>query len=228
MLRKLIKENKLNINEEQIFLLEKFMKSVIETNTKFNLTAILNEESFIKKHIIDSLLFFKFNEWNFKTVADIGTGAGIPGVILAIIKPSTHFTLIDSNSKKVTFINDFIKENKLENIIAIKARAEELELEFDLVTSRAVSLTPMMLEISSHLVKVGGKIILYKGRNLKKELCEKIEGVIPELGLQLEGIKEYKLEDEGLRNFIEYKKISKNKKGYPRLFKDIKAKSICS
>lgn len=228
MLKKLINEHNLKVTEKQILLLKKFMEAVIETNSKFNLTAILDREMFIKKHIIDSLLFFKYNEWNYETVADIGTGAGIPGIILAIVRPETNFTLIDSNNKKIIFINEFATENKLGNVKGIKARSEELELKADLVISRAVAPMPMMLEIASHLAKINGKIIFFKGKNLKEELCEKIEGEVPELGVRLKKIIEYELNNEGKRHFIEYIKESKNAKGYPRLFKDIKAKGICS
>lgn len=228
MLRELLKEHNINISEYQSTLLEKFMEKVIETNSKFNLTAILDREAFIKKHIIDSLLFLKFNKWDFMSVADIGTGAGIPGIVLAIIKPKTHFILVDSNNKKIMFINEFIKDNNITNVEAIKARAEELEIKVDLVTSRAVAAMPMMLEVSSHLVNVGGKIILYKGKNLEEELCSGIKGPIPKLGLQFESITKYELDSENTRHFIEYNKISENAKGYPRLFKDIKAKNLCS
>lgn len=228
MLKKFIEEYNLDITENQIDLLENFMKSVIETNVKFNLTAINDKKTFIKKHIIDSLLFLKYNEWNFKTVVDIGTGAGIPGVILSIVKPKTKFTLLDSNSKKVEFISRFSIVNGINNITVVKARAEEFKGKFDLVISRAVATMPMMLEIIAHLSKKNGKIILYKGRNLKKELCERIAGNIPELGLVLKNIKKYELENEGIRHFIEYEKIGKNQKGYPRLFKNIKSKDLCS
>jgi 16S rRNA (guanine527-N7)-methyltransferase len=146
---------------------------------------------------------------------DIGTGAGIPGVILAIAKPETEFILVDSTEKKINFINNFCEENGITNLKAVVSRAEELQEEVDMLTSRAVAALPKLLEISSHLVKVGGDIILYKGKNLEEEMCPKLEGEIEELGLKFDFIKRYELK-ENERTIIKYNKVKENKKGYPR------------
>lgn len=148
-------------------------------------------------------------------------------MILGIAKPETQFTLIDSNGKKIDFINEFCKENGIDNVKAVKARSEEIDGTFDLVTSRAVASLPMLLEISSHLAKVGGELIFYKGRNIGEEMCPKLEGEIKQLGLKFEENKNYNLLDDNERHFTRYSKVGKNMDGYPRLFKDIKAKGLC-
>jgi 16S rRNA (guanine527-N7)-methyltransferase len=151
-------------------------------------------------------------------VTDIGTGAGIPGVILAIAKPETEFVLIDSTQKKINFINEFANENNLENLKAIAGRAEELEkIKTDLVTSRAVAALPKMLELASNFAKVNGEVILYKGRNIKDEFCPKLKKEIKELGLTYKEIINYKLDDESERSLVIYNKTKENMKGYPRL-----------
>jgi len=221
--------NKYNIelSSEQIDLLQKYMEAVVEANKSFNLTAITDEQEFITKHIVDSLLILDQVEWNFKTVADIGTGAGIPGVILAIVKPETEFTLIDSTAKKIDFINNFCEANGIKNVKAIVGRSEELEMKFDMVTSRAVASLPILLEITSHLVNIGGKLIFYKGRNLQDEMCHRISGEIRQLGLTFESMKEYELDSENMRSIVAYDKTAETLQDYPRLYKEIKSKNFC-
>jgi 16S rRNA (guanine527-N7)-methyltransferase len=154
---------------------------------------------------------------NYESAIDIGTGAGIPGVILGIALPKTKFTLVDSTEKKINFINEFVKNNGIDNVTAVASRAEELELKADLVTSRAVAALPKLLELASHLVNINGEVIFYKGRNLEEEKCPKLLGTIEELGLEYIETKDYDLNPETKRSFIKYKKIKENKKGYPRI-----------
>ena len=228
-MNKYLEQYGFDLTDKQIDLLTKFKDAVIENNKKFNLTSITDEKEFILKHIIDSLLIFKEIEWNYESVLDIGTGAGLPGVVLAIVKEETNFTLLDSTQKKIDFINEFAKENGIKNITAINKRAEEeAEDQYDLVTSRAVAPLPRMLEIASHYIKLNGDLILYKGRNIEEELCNKIKGTIDVLGLKYEEIIKYKLDEDNERTLIKYKKIKENKKGFPREWKDIKRKDLCN
>ena len=227
MIKLTLQKHNIELSAEQIALLQKYMEAVVETNKSFNLTAITDEQEFITKHIVDSLLILNHIDWNFKTVADIGTGAGIPGVILAIAKPETQFTLIDSTAKKIDFINNFCEANGITNVKAIVGRSEELEMKFDMVTSRAVATLPILLEITSHLINIGGKAIFYKGRNLQDEMCHRISGEIRVLGLEFESMKEYELDSENMRSIVTYNKNSETLKEYPRLYKEIKNKNLC-
>ena len=228
-MNKYLEQYGFDLTSEQIDLLNEFKNAVIENNKKFNLTSITDEKEFILKHIIDSLLILKEIDWEYKDVLDIGTGAGLPGVVLAIVNEDTKFTLIDSTQKKIDFINEFVKSNGIKNVKAINKRAEEeTEQTFDLVTSRAVAPLPKMLEIASHYIKINGELILYKGRNIEDEICNKIKGKIVELGLMYEGIIKYNLDDENERSLIKYKKIKENKKGFPREWKEIKRKDLCN
>jgi 16S rRNA (guanine527-N7)-methyltransferase len=128
-------------------------------------------------------------------------------MILAIVFEDTNFTLIDSTSKKIEFLKRFIEEYKIKNVKLLDSRVEEVEnLGADLVISRGVAKVPKLLELTYHLLEKDGEIILYKGRNVEDELCEKIRGDIPSLGLQYKGTINYDLDSETKRALVIYKK----------------------
>ena len=212
-------------NEE---LINKFIDWVLEKNKEFNLTSITNRKEFELKHIKDSLMLLEKVDWKYNNVIDIGTGAGIPGLILAMALPDVHFTLLDSNKKKIHFIKLFCEKYKIKNISLVNERAELYNEErYDLVIARAVTSVPKLIEIMSHLVKVNGEIILYKGRHVEEEMCERISKKIDELGLVFKTIVKYNLNSENKRSLVIYKKMKTNKRGYPRSWKVIKRKDLC-
>ena len=167
----------IELNSYQIEQYYKYMNLLIEWNEKVNLTAIIEPEDIILKHFIDSLTIAKYINENDK-IADIGTGAGFPGLPLKILKPQNEIILIDSLNKRIKFLEKVIEENKLENISALHIRAEEIghnELYrggFDIVTSRAVAKLNVLLEYMLPLTKVGGKCICLNGPNIEQELEE--------------------------------------------------------
>ena len=139
-----LKRIDIEINNEKIEQLYKYMNLLIEWNEKVNLTAIIEPDDIILKHFVDSLTVCKEIKGNIK-VADIGTGAGFPGLPIKILKPEIHMTLIDSLNKRIKFLDEVITKNNLINISTIHARAEEIGHNknyrgmFDIVVSRAVA-----------------------------------------------------------------------------------------
>jgi len=164
---------------ETVSKFERYMKLVLAWNEKVNLTAIKDENDFIKKHFIDSILCAGFSELiNAETVIDVGTGAGFPGVPLALIFPQKQFLLIDSTGKKIKILGEITAALEIPNVTLIHARAEELSRKeeyrekFDLCVSRAVANLAVLSEYCLPFVSAGGSFISYKGPDTDKEVKE--------------------------------------------------------
>ena len=226
MLKNLLKEYKLN--DKQIHLLNKLRGLVIEYNKHTNITSIIEEKEFNEKHILDSISIVKFYELENKTILDVGSGGGLPGLVLAIALPSSKITMLDSNNKKIEFINYAIKELELKNSSTIYSRIEVSDTveKYDIVLSRAVSPLNILLEITSPSVKVNGELIYYKGINLEQELPKKWEIVKEKLGIDFIEINTFNLNDSTIRKFISFKKINSKRKTQIRDFSQIKKKPI--
>ena len=159
----------------QLEQLEKFYQLLIEWNEKINLTRITNKEDVYLKHYYDSLTLSKAIDLNqVKTLCDVGTGAGFPGIVLKIMYPNLQITLIDSLQKRVNYLNDVIQKLKLENIEAIHKRGEDYQGKFDVVTSRAVANIEKLVGYTMHLVSKEGVFIAMKG-NIEEELTEEVK-----------------------------------------------------
>lgn len=169
--------NKLNIKitEEQLNKLELFYDLLIKWNDLINLTRITKKEDVYLKHFYDSLTLTKVvNLNNINTLCDVGTGAGFPGIVLKILYPNLKITLIDSLQKRVNYLNEIIKELKLDNIKAIHIRGEDYHEKFDLVTSRAVANIEKLVNYTMHLIEKKGLFIAMKG-DISKELTEEVK-----------------------------------------------------
>ena len=207
LVEKLLKIN-IQIQNEQIEQLYNYMNLLIEWNEKINLTAITEPNEIILKHFVDSLTISKYINKNEK-IADIGTGAGFPGIPLKILNPDNEIVLIDSLNKRINFLNEVIKSNNLNRIQAIHARAEEIghnnnyRGQFDVVTSRAVAKLNVLLEYMLPLVKAGGKCICLKGPNTEQEIDE-AKNALDILGGKIIKIEEITLPDsDNKRTIIE-------------------------
>ena len=216
-------------SNEQLDMLWKFMNHVLETNEKFNLTAIKDEEAFVEKMIFDSALLLNNQKFEGQTIVDIGAGAGFPSVVISILSPETHIVAIDSTAKKINFINDFAKENNL-NIEAVCARAEEYAKEhrgaYLLVTARAVASLRVLIELSMPMLQVGGHLIAMKGPGLKEEIAE-ASGAFKKLKCEIDYIYEDQLpESKEDRYFVYIKKVGETPNKYPRTFGEIKNKPL--
>ena len=170
-----LKELNIEVTEEKLAKLNKFYKLLVEWNSKINLTRIIEEQDVYLKHFYDSLTITKAVDLNkVKTLCDVGTGAGFPGIVLKIFYPNLKVTLIDSLEKRIKYLNEVIKELNLQNIEAIHSRGEDYQGSFDIVTSRAVANIEKLLTYTMHLVKKNGLFIAMKG-NIDKEITPEIE-----------------------------------------------------
>ena len=211
----------INISETEIENFKIYMELLLEWNEKINLTAITNEDDMILKHFIDSLTIKKYMSENEKII-DIGTGAGFPGIPLAIMNKNNEITLMDSLNKRIVFLNDVINKLKLTNVKAIHSRAEELARnktyreKYDIAVSRAVANLSTLVEYMLPFVSVGGKCICMKGPNIEEEL-KNAKNAIKELGGEIIKIENFKLpESDNERNIVIIKKIKETSSKYPR------------
>ena len=157
-----LKAQEINCSEEQLNLLNTFMKVTLETNEKFNLTAIKNEDEFVEKMIYDSALALYDLDLAEKSIIDVGTGAGFPGMVIKILEPKAKVTLLDSTAKKINHLLGFAKEQNIK-VEGIANRAEDYARNnreiFDYATARAVSQLNILLElIKSLLIQMKDKL----------------------------------------------------------------------
>ena len=196
----------------------KYMNSIIEKNQFINLTSIIEPKEFIIKHFIDSLVVSSYLEGN--RIIDIGTGAGFPGVPLAINSSDKSFVLVDSVNKKLDVIRGTIKELNINNIEVIHSRAEELanngeyREKFDIAVSRAVANLTTLVEYMLPFVKVGGTCICMKGPNYENEVDE-ARKAISILGGEIEKVLNIDIEGNE-RNIIFIRKNNSTPTKYPR------------
>jgi 16S rRNA (guanine527-N7)-methyltransferase len=203
---------------------ECLLNDTLTTNEKFNLTAITDEEKFRELMILDSLYPLKLLDFNDKKVVDIGTGAGYPGLPLALAS-NAQFTLLDSTKKKIDHINEYVSTNNITNVIGVVSRAEDYAKkhveEYDIAISRAVAPLNVLLEIVLPMVKVGGYFIAMKGLKALDEI-KLASRAFKELGCVVENIDEFLLPESRERRYnILIKKVKPTNKKYPRLYSEI-------
>ena len=223
-----IKEvEKLNISvtKENLASLARYKDLLVEYNKKFNLTAIKSDEEIYLKHFYDSLTLIKAYSLNGNLkLLDIGTGAGFPGIVLKIFYPDLELTLLDSNHKKIAFLEVVIKELNLKNVTCINSRAENLPKTyreyFDIVTSRAVAHLRILLELSIPYLKVGGKLIAMKG--LSEEEIKESTKILEKLDSRIVETIKFNLPIEGSnRSLVIVQKNKKTNEIYPRSYDKI-------
>ena len=218
----------MDLNDEKIASLKRYRELVLESNKQFNLTSITDENEFIIKHFYDSLIPLKYLSIEGKEVLDFGSGAGFPGVPFAISVPNARLTLLDATRKKCLFLSSVKDELRLDNVEVVCARGESLAKKerFDVVTARAVASLPILLELVSQSIRVGGRLLALKGDHGKDELSES-EGAIKKLGFKLEKVEEYELPEKmGGRTLIILKKVAKTPNKFPRLYADMLKKPL--
>lgn len=227
-----IKEiNKLGIKIEKNSLtkLGYYYQILKEENSKYNLTRIIEESDVYLKHFYDSLTIAKIIEINNQSICDLGSGAGFPGLVLAICFSDANITLIESNGKKCNFLNIVKEKLKLSNVKIINTRIEEYakshrEL-FDIVTARAVAPIKYLLEYGIPLVKVNGNFIAMKSNTESEE--KNINNYYEKLSIIEEDRIIFNLPiEESLRTLIKYKKIEVTNPIYPRRYSEIIKRDI--
>ena len=221
-----VKKLDINLTKNQMEMLEKYYELLVTENEKINLTTITEKEDVYLKHFYDSLTLIKaYNLRKEATLCDIGTGAGFPGVVLAICFPNLKVTVVESIRKKIDFLFLVKKELDLKNLFICNERAEIFARnnveKYDIVTSRAMARLNMLNEMCIPLVKVNGYFIPMKA-NLDEEL-EEAKSSIEIMNSRLEEVITFNLPVENsVRNLVVIKKLGNNKKKYPRDYKQIK------
>ena len=228
-LLKELNELEINCSNEQLNLLETFMKVTLETNEKFNLTAITNPDDFVEKMIFDSALALHDLDLTNKSIIDVGTGAGFPGMILKILEPKANVVLLDSTAKKINHLLGFAKEQNI-NVEGVDARAEDYARnnreKFDYATARAVSQLNILLELIIPMLKVGGTFIALKGQGYEDEINNSKEA-LRRLNCRIGQIYEFELpESHEKRAIIHIVKEKETNKKYPRQYTDIKRQPL--
>jgi 16S rRNA (guanine527-N7)-methyltransferase len=166
----------IQLDEAQVGRLIAHLDLLDEWNARMNLTAIREREQQITKHVLDSLSVWPYLHG--ERVADVGSGAGFPGIPLAIADPRRHYTLIESTGKKCRFLEHVRDALELANVEVAQARAEshQPEVRFDTVVARAVGPIADLVKTAGRLVAGGGRLLAMKGRNPTDELAAKLNG----------------------------------------------------
>ena len=221
-LRNQLEKNNIYITNDIISNLLKFYEMLIEKNKVMNLTAITEFEDVVIKHFCDSVSLSRYIDLNKNIrVADLGTGAGFPGIPLKICFPELDITLIDSLNKRLIFLDEVIDELMLTGIRTVHSRAEDISHNkdyresFDLCVSRAVANLSTLSEYCLPLVKTGGQFISYKSGEVDDEAAG-AANAFKVLGGELSSIERFDLTDEISRSFVILNKIKQTPKKYPR------------
>ncbi|MCI8669855.1 MAG: 16S rRNA (guanine(527)-N(7))-methyltransferase RsmG [Lachnospiraceae bacterium] len=211
------------LSGQQIEQFNDFYKMLVEKNKVMNLTAITEYDEVVLKHFIDSIVINKrISDDNVKSIMDVGTGAGFPGIPLKILFPEIKLTLLDSLNKRILFLNEVIYNLGLDNIECVHGRAEdvghllEFREQYDLTVSRAVANLSSLSEYCIPFVRVGGKFISYKSGVIDEELSS-AKTAIQLLGSEIEEVEKYTLPDSDIqRSLVVIRKEKKLSKKYPR------------
>ena len=217
----LSKKINIDITDEQLKKFYRYMDLLLEWNEKINLTAITETDEVILKHFIDSMTVFKYLVES-KNIIDVGTGAGFPGIPIAIMNQNKNITLLDSLNKRIIFLNEVCSELKINNIKTYHGRAEEFghnkqhREKYDIAISRAVANMTTLVEYLIPFIKVGGRCICMKGNDIEEEL-EQAKFAIKELGGKIEKVERFNLPNSDMeRNIIIITKIKETPNRYPR------------
>lgn len=222
-LKTILQSVSIDLTDEQIGQLEKFIDLLITKNQELNLTSIKDRNEVIIKHVIDSLMLVPHVEMKEGTaVLDLGTGGGLPGIPLAIVYPNLQFTLVDSVGKKVKAVEEFANVLNLNNVKTLTARAEELgqdpehREQYDRVLTRAVAPLRILIELAYPLVHLNGKMVAYKGPDYVNELAASTTA-IRSLDAEQPQVRQYSLpEGMGDRTLIIIPKKHQTPSRYPR------------
>ena len=216
----------LGLPTEGIPALERFGEMLVEKNKVMNLTAITEPADVATLHFLDSVAMLKEVDLAGKTMVDVGTGAGFPGVPLRIVCPAVRMTLLDSLNKRIDFLKEVCDQLGYADVDCVHGRAEEFAAKhresFDFATSRAVANFHLLTELCLPLVKVGGTFIAMKSVDSDEEL-KSAEKAISILGGRVERTVDYQIPGTDVTHRLVFiKKIKETPKKYPRAFAKIK------
>ena len=209
-----------------------FCDYLLQQNSLFNLTAIKTPEGAALLHFADSLTLCHYLPEGAR-ILDIGSGAGFPAIPIAIARPDIKVTALDSTLKRVNFINSAAKMLELDNLTAVCHRAEdvtgsEFKESFDIVTARAVAAYPILLELCLPAVKVGGKFVAMKSKDVSRETLriEKVQKILSISDLIFNYAELHHADESFERCIVEVTKKSATPPKYPRAYEQIKKKPV--
>lgn len=215
----------LTLDEDCVDTLEAYYDAVIEANKEFNLTAITSKDEFVVKHLVDSLAGVPFIPENAKLI-DVGSGGGFPSFPIASARRDVDVTALDSTAKKMNFVGGTARFLGVKNLKTVSGRAEEMkELfgTFDMVTARAVSALPILLEICSPLIRVGGLMMAYKTDESELELSQ---SALKALNMTHKNTFSFNLPNGDRRCILLFEKTAPTPKQYPRQYGQIKKRPL--
>ena len=206
--------------------LERFANLMLQKNEVMNLTRITEPSAVAQLHLLDSAMLLKFADFRGKTVADIGTGAGFPGMPLRILEPDFDLTLLDSLGKRVDWLKETCEALNLKRVSCVHARAEEFAAgkreSFDLVTSRAVANLQILAELCLPLVRVGGQFLAMKSVESETEIAD-AKNAIKTLGGKIAKVEDYTIPtSDVVHRLVIIEKVAPTPTRYPRAFAKIK------
>jgi 16S rRNA (guanine527-N7)-methyltransferase len=236
VIKEYLKKIKIPIGKKDLGKIFTYLDLLYCTNKEFNLVGTKEKEEIFIRHILDSISLLENKDYLFSKdnlkIIDVGTGAGLPGVLLAILLKDHDFLLMDKSEKKINFIKEIKKLLEIENMDVVQSNAVTLAHDkcfresFDLVIARAVTKINILLELIIPFCRINGKIILYKSRMIFSEI-NNYSKVINTLGTQLDNIFETKVPFlEEYRAFLVLSKTQSTDPKYPRSNSKIKKEPL--
>ena len=216
----------LGLPAEGIPALERFGEMLVEKNKVMNLTAITEPVDIATLHFLDSVAMLTLADLKEKKMADIGTGAGFPGMPLQILEPTAKLTLLDSLNKRIGFLQEVCDTLNLRDTRCVHGRAEEYARDhresFDFATSRAVAALNVLCELALPMVKLGGAFLAMKSVDCDEELRQ-AKSAIAQLGGSVEAVRDYTIPGTDVRHrLVIIRKVKPTPAAFPRAFARIK------
>lgn len=226
------KRHDIPLEPSEIEKLDIFRRFLLEKNKAVNLTNITEDEDFARKHVIDSLIITKYVSIPYGAkLSDIGTGAGIPGLILKIYRPDIKLLLVESIRKKTDFLEEVVQKMDIPDVYIVNKRAEEAGHDTryrgkcDIVTARAVSSLNSLVELCLPFAKIGGVFVALKGTEPEEEI-NAAKNALSELGGKITACHKYSLDGISYRSLIVISKVKNSPEKYPRNPAAIKKKPL--
>ena len=215
-----------DLNPDTIPLLQDYARRLLEKNQVMNLTAITEPAEVAQRHLLDSAAVLRYFPLRGKQVVDVGTGAGLPGMVLRILEPDFDLTLLDSLGKRIHWLQETCEQMALGRVECVHARAEEFAAthreQYDVAVSRAVAQLNVLCELALPLVKNGGVFLAMKARDCDEEIA-RAKGAVGQLGGTVERCVDYTIPGTDLcHRIVVIRKVRPTPPAFPRPFAKIK------